>query len=630
MKSKQVKIIPVFIACLLTIQTLWSQNQEVYKTFDEDKLPYGNSFSSWEKKPKTNKIYHVAQNQPGASDNNAGTKEEPFLTIGKAAEILQPGEKVIIHEGVYREQITPARGGSSADKLIIYQAAVGEKVIVKGSLSCNPKQWKPSRGWQVGGSTPFTDKNQNKQQVWQYDLHDIDFNGYNPFGLLNLMQDQEYLDYTQVNMTPHFKKRGWVIIDGQRIEQVLKPRQLREKEKGAFWAEHNGLRIHVRFPDGQTPENVTTEISIREQLFAPQEYGLAYIKIKGIHFMHAANGFPVPQRGAVSAARGHHWIIEDCIIEGVNSLGMDLGNEMWHTETEEIVGHHIIRRNTIKNCGLAGLQGMRAKNYLVEDNLFENIGWHDAEHCWEAGAIKFHLSENTLIRRNVFRNIRHAPGIWLDYLASKNCRITKNVFTGITSARGCVYIEVSHHKMSIDHNVFHDTHSQYWISGDYGAGGSALYTDGTDSIHFHHNLIFDIENTGFGAYTNAERMVGGRGSTDREHLVTHNIFANCGKHAIELPNRQHFTDHNLFAAMPSGFLKVKYPEPGLFIHLKAWQDLFQWDLNGKVIPDPKFKLNAEKLIIRAENYDQSSGDAGPFQQSLEMKNGISIDPRQLK
>ncbi len=125
-------------------------------------------------------------------------------------------------------------------------------------------------------------------------------------------------------------------------------------------------------------------------------------------------------------------------------------------------------------------------------------------------------------------------------------------------------------------------------------------------------------------------MVGGRGSTDREHVVTHNIFAHCGKHAIELPNSYHFTDYNLFAAMPSGYLKVKYPEPGLFIHLKAWQNLFDWELNGKIIPDPKFNLNRETLILKAENYDQSDRDAGPFQQSLELKKGISIDPRQLK
>lgn len=629
MTSKQLKILSFFTVYLLSTYALWAQKSMVYKPYDEGKLPYGNSFISWEQKQKPNKIYYVSQNHPAASDNNKGTKAAPFLTIGKAAEVLQPGEKVIIHEGVYREQITPARGGSSAGQMIIYQAAEGEKVIVKGSVVCEPQKWETSRGWQVGGSTSFTDKNQKKGQVWQYDLHHIDFEGYNPFGMLNLMQDQEYLDYTQVDMTPHFKKRGWVIIDGQRIEQVLKPRQLREKENGAFWAEHNGLRIHVRFPNGKSPENAITEINIREQLFAPSEYGLAYIKIKGIHFMHAANGFPVPQRGAVSASRGHHWIIEDCVIEGVNSLGIDLGNEMWHTETQEIAGHHIIRRNTIKNCGLAGLQGMRAKNYLVEDNLFENIGWHNAEHCWEAGAIKFHLSENTLIRRNVFRNIRHAPGIWLDYLASKNCRITKNVFSGITSARGCVYIEVSHHKMSIDHNIFHDTHSQYWISGDYGAGGSALYTDGTDSIQFHHNLAFDIENSGFGAYTNAERMVAGRGSTDRAHHVTHNIFSNCGKHAIELPNPYHFTDYNLFSAMPSGYLKVKYPEPGLFIDLKAWQDLFKWELNGEVIPDPVFKLDAETLILKAENMDMKNTEAGPFHQSADIKNGVSIDPRQL-
>jgi len=40
---------------------------------------------------------------------------------------------IIIHEGTYRERINPPRGGTSDDKRILYQAAKGKKVIIKGS-----------------------------------------------------------------------------------------------------------------------------------------------------------------------------------------------------------------------------------------------------------------------------------------------------------------------------------------------------------------------------------------------------------------------------------------------------------------------------------------------------------------
>jgi hypothetical protein len=349
-----------------------------YRNNDEDKLPYGKSYEKWERQQTFIQTYHVAQQHPQANDHNPGTPELPFLTINKAAEVLQPGERVLISRGQYMETIRPARGGTSADKMIVYEAAPGHEVVIKGSQELHPGKWIPSQGWETG-------KGSHEQRVvWQYDLHDSDFNGYNPFGMLNLMQDQEYLDYKKVNMTAHFKKRGWVILDGWLLKQVTRPVDLMGEETGSYWAEHNGMRIHVRFPKGKNPSNAKVEITVKEQLFAPLEYGLGYIKISGIHFMNASNGFPVPQRGAVSAARGHHWIIENCTIEAINSLGIDLGNEMWHTQSQQILGFHIFRNNIVRNCGISGLQGMHGINYLIEDNLFENIGWHNAEHGWES------------------------------------------------------------------------------------------------------------------------------------------------------------------------------------------------------------------------------------------------------
>ena len=40
--------------------------------------------------------YHVSKK---GSDKNEGTKEAPFLTIQRAADIAAPGDIVIVHEG---------------------------------------------------------------------------------------------------------------------------------------------------------------------------------------------------------------------------------------------------------------------------------------------------------------------------------------------------------------------------------------------------------------------------------------------------------------------------------------------------------------------------------------------------
>jgi len=55
---------------------------------------------------------------------------------------------VVIAEGVYRECVRPARGGSSAESMISYEAAPGAKVVIKGSAVV--KDFHPSEGWNFG------------------------------------------------------------------------------------------------------------------------------------------------------------------------------------------------------------------------------------------------------------------------------------------------------------------------------------------------------------------------------------------------------------------------------------------------------------------------------------------------
>ncbi len=609
----------------------FTQNAE-YSDFDQDILPYGKPFHFWEKELKTRNVVHVDQNHPSASDNNPGTPEKPYLTINAAAQILEPGDKLIIHEGIYRESIHPLTGGKSPTEMIVYEAAENEEVIVSGSRVLEPDKFTPGKGWIYRSHVPYTnDGIDTDYKIWMYRFDGSEFMGYNPFGMVNMLHDREYLQYQKVKMEPHFKRRGMVFVDGAPLKQVLKPVDLQDHSEGAFWVEHNGMTLHIRFPEGKNPENSLTEATVKEQLFVPREYGLGYIKIKGIHFMHAGNGFPVPQRGLISSNRGNHWIIENCTIEWANSLGIDLGNEMWHTVNQPGLGYHIVRGNTIRNCGISGLEALTAPGLLVEDNLFDNIGWQDAELAFESGGIKFHKAQNCLIRRNVFRKIYYAPGIWLDYLSNQNCRITHNLFTDITSARGAIYIEVSRNLCRVDHNIFHRLRSQYWISGDYGAGGSALYTDGSDSIIFENNLALDIENTGYGSYLNAPRIVGMRGGITRFHTVRNNIFIDCKKHMIEFPNEDNFSDYNVFVNPKPGYLKITENGTELLLDITAWQTLFGWEKNGTVTRG-QATLDPETLVLDLkfrDPRDMKDLNAGPFEKIEDLSN-FHADPRKLK
>ncbi|MCX6343441.1 MAG: carbohydrate-binding protein [Armatimonadetes bacterium] len=66
-------------------------------------------------------------------DSNNGSRSAPLRTIQRGAELAKPGDVITVHQGVYRERINPPRGGDSDTKRIVYQAAKGEKVEIKGS-----------------------------------------------------------------------------------------------------------------------------------------------------------------------------------------------------------------------------------------------------------------------------------------------------------------------------------------------------------------------------------------------------------------------------------------------------------------------------------------------------------------
>ncbi len=85
--------------------------------------------------------YYVAMT---GKDSNPGTREKPFRTIQKYADIAQPGDICLVREGTYRESVRPKNGGRTGDP-IRYVAYPGEKVTISGLETVTGK-WKRHHG----------------------------------------------------------------------------------------------------------------------------------------------------------------------------------------------------------------------------------------------------------------------------------------------------------------------------------------------------------------------------------------------------------------------------------------------------------------------------------------------------
>jgi parallel beta-helix repeat protein len=88
-------------------------------------------------------IFVHAGSQAESSD---GSETLPFETINDALKIVQAGDTVIIHEGIYRESVTIT--GGELGKPVSIKAADSERVVLSGAI--------PVTGWKKGKGSIYT------------------------------------------------------------------------------------------------------------------------------------------------------------------------------------------------------------------------------------------------------------------------------------------------------------------------------------------------------------------------------------------------------------------------------------------------------------------------------------------
>jgi alpha-N-arabinofuranosidase len=460
--------------------------------------------------------YHVATT---GHDSNPGTLEAPFLTISAAAKVAYAGDEIIVHGGIYREQIIPPRGGESESKRIIYRAAKNEKVIVKGSEQI--VTWVP-----------------DGQNVWKVELPNSFFGDYNPY---YLKINGPWLYYGQ------WYHRGSVYYDGKAYSEKQSLEDVLQKKAVGTWysnIDKDKTTIWAHFPQGNSPNiSKLAEINVRETIFFPEISGLKYITVDGFHFMHSAENWASPrdnlQMGAVGIRMGKHWIIENCTISDARCSGISLGKAPGDFDNIDDFGDHIIRNNIIQRCGQAGIIGAYgATRCKISNNLIEEINSRKEFGGFETAGIKFHHSIDTDISgnliRGVYRKSHSAWGIWIDY-ANQGTRISKNIIYNTDIE--CLFLEINPGGMLVDHNIFI---------------GSGILTSSGETA-FVHNLIVDgvstyrDDNFRSSSYykPHTRRVLGKKAGSLKHNKWFNNMFVKQGLDSISKQDGYE-VDYNVF------------------------------------------------------------------------------------
>lgn len=415
--------------------------------------------------------YHVAKN---GSDIGQGTKQDPFLTINKAASVAVAGDTVVVHEGVYREWVKPKHPGLSEWRRITYKAAEGEKVVIKGSEQV--QDWQ-----QVDGG------------VWKAVLPNDFFGDYNPF------KEELYGDWVVYNPGRHLGDvylNGKSFYEAENYEQVLNPvvktevldhwtRTIvpphnQEQMKYVWFAEvdENETTIYANFHN-YNPNEELTEINVRKCCFYPETTGIDYLTVRGFEMAQAATPWTPPtadQPGLLGPHWSKGWIIEDNIIHDSKCSGISIGKEIstgdnyftkrkdkpgYHYQLETVfaagkvgwskekVGSHIIRNNTIYDCGQNGIVGHLGCIFSeVYNNHIYNIAIKREFYGHEIAGIKLHAAIDTQIHDNRIHDC--TLGIWLDWQL-QGTRVSRNLF--YRNNRD-LFVEVSSGPFLVEHNIF--------------------------------------------------------------------------------------------------------------------------------------------------------------------------------
>jgi len=459
--------------------------------------------------------YYVA---PDGSDAAPGTLESPFLTIANAVGLAQPGDQVLVREGVYRETIVPPRSGTEQAPITIANYP-GERPVVSAldplqgtweQHGSNPGIYRiPIPASSVGGAgfdQVFIDgqmaqeaRYPNKQSADllaldaaaivmddQYGFTGLDTSGFSAADLAGARfhgrvgmgwawQSAVVLshDGTRVQLDSTTATKGWWWPN--QFNEPSNPGigylagSLAFLDTGGEWAV-SGNDLYIKIPGGGQPTPGQVEMKTRK--WCARIDGFNHVIFKGLTFL-----------GGAVQMNGTGLVMEDCeashlshfqsLKSGYNANGLAEENGILMSGSGNILRRSIIRDTAGSGVSLTGT------NHLITRNLFHHISY---------------------------------GGSYLSPVYLRGSGHTVSFNTIHDAGRYCIKIEGGGHDVS-----YNEGYRGGRLCKDYGLIGSwnteAQAQDGKRT-RITRNWLYDAENGGLGIYLD---------NRCRNFIVDHNV-----------------------------------------------------------------------------------------------------------
>ncbi len=410
-------------------------------------------------------------------DAASGETGAPLKTISRAAELAVPGDTILVKPGIYRERVSPPRGGEEG-KPITYRGEKLGKVFIRGSEIWKPKWEKHSEA--VVFAVP-------DEKMCNDDVY---LDSANPFRVALASTPYARDGKPEVERYQRGNEKlvytcGQVIVNGRPWEQ--RPFLSEVETRAQTWTfDGETGRLYVNF-GAIEPDKQLIEIAARRRVFAPHTLGLGHIVVEGFVIEHCGNQYPTnfwqtmkwAQAGAMGLRGGHHWVVRNNIFRHANTVALDVGQNGRNNERETVRAEgpagsdNVIEKNYFLENGSAAIIGSGTTRLIVRDNVIlrnNTLGFVGPKRYEHAG-IKFHYINDGLIEHNYVADNPRCEGIWLDN-QFPGTRVTRNVVLN-NGARG-IFLEMSDYKWDkvlVDHNISIGNDIQFYV---HDASGSTV------------------------------------------------------------------------------------------------------------------------------------------------------------
>lgn len=443
------------------------------------------------------------------SDENTGAYQEPFRTIGRAAEVMTSGDICYVRGGIYRETVRPARSGEQGAPIRFF-AYPGEAVLVTGADVI--EGWQRHEGSIYKAAVEgdfnqlFLDGRMMMQARWPNTGLDllrpvraeadggaenktlVDFDLTQPDGFWNgatvhITPGAHWVSWTRM-VKDYSQERhelswdepwntGWAYITKEGSYYYLFGVLEALDAPGEWYLNHQANTVYLWTPHGDDPALHVVEAKRRDLAFDLS--GLSHIEVSGFRIFAAT----------ITMADADHCVVDDCHVFYPSHYTECAGWGTGMNDTGVIIsGHH----NELRRSSVAFSAG-NGVTLLGESNKVVNSLIHDVNYAaTDCGAIRA-MGSNHLISHSTLYNAGRSI-IVNRYL--KRSRIEYNHMYNaglLTSDLGATYCyDTDGEGTVIAYNWIHD-----------GKGGLVIgiYIDNNSPNHvIHHNVCWNNADSG--------------------------------------------------------------------------------------------------------------------------------------